>query len=140
MPIIEIDVPESPGAAPTEGLEEARVFAALEGEQEGLLLLDAAGLVVGGGLRTPDGADATEEVAAYLAGVSQEAARAAKLLGLGAWSGLSAEGADGHMHLCRPHGEALLTLVRDRTVPLGRLAIIAQRAASAARRWLERQA
>src|SRR5574341_538785 len=70
-----------------EELEEARVFAALEAGQEGLLLLDDAGRVVGGGLRTADGAIATDEVAAYLAGGSQEAARAAKLLGRGAWTG-----------------------------------------------------
>jgi len=31
-------------------------------------------------------------------------------------------------------------VVRDRAVPMGRLAIIAQRAAGAARRWLEQQA
>jgi hypothetical protein len=30
-------------------------------------------------------------------------------------------------------------VVRDRAVPMGRLAIITQRAAAAARRWLEEQ-
>src|SRR5258705_8016581 len=63
-------------------MEDARVFAGLEGAQEGLLLLDAAGLVLGGALRNPAGQDVTEAVAAYLAGVSQEATRTAKLLGL----------------------------------------------------------
>jgi hypothetical protein len=33
-----------------------------------------------------------------------------------------------------------LLVVRDRAVPMGRLAILAERAAQAARRWLERQA
>src|SRR5207247_1544787 len=36
-----------------------------------------------------------------------------------------------------PAGDAVLLVVRDRSVPMGRLAIIAQRAAAAARRWLE---
>src|SRR5438094_323904 len=111
----------------------------LEGAEEGLLLLDAAGLVLGGGLRSPTGDDVTEAVAAYLAGVSQEAARTAKLLGLGAWRGLSAEGRQGHVHLVPPTGDSLLLVLRDRSVPLGRLAIVAQRAAQAARHWLERQ-
>src|SRR5207247_247364 len=66
--------PIAPAAQP---LEEARVFAGLEGAQEGLLLLDASGRVLGG---------------------------------------------------------------RDRAVPMGRLAVIAQRAALAARRWLEAHA
>jgi len=125
-----------PAAAP---LEEARVFAGLEGAQEGLLLLDPSGRVLGGGLKDPRGRDVTDAVAAYLAGVSQEAARTAKLLDFGAWTGLAAEGTIGHVHLTPPNGNALLLVVRDRSVPMGRLAILAQRAALAARRWLERQ-
>jgi len=129
--------PIAPAAQP---LEEARVFAGLEGAQEGLLLLDASGRVLGGALKDPSGGDVTDAVAAYLAGVSQEAARTVKLLGLGKWTGLAAEGHLGHVHLAPPTGDALLLVVRDRAVPMGRLAIIAQRAALAARRWLEAHA
>ena len=128
--------PAPPAAAP---LEEARVFAGLEGAQEGLLLLDPSGRVLGGGLKDPQGRDVSDTVAAYLAGVSQEAARTAKLLDFGTWTGLAAEGTIGHVHLTPPTGNALLLVVRDRSVPMGRLAILAQRAALAARRWLERQ-
>ncbi len=136
--------PKETAAAPTAAvsapaLDEARVFAGLEGAQEGLVLLDAAGRVLGGALRNPAGADVTDAVAAYLAGVSQEAARTAKLLGLGSWSGLSAEGRHGNVHVSHPSKEALLLVVRDRGVPLGRLAILAQRATAMAQRWLERQ-
>jgi predicted regulator of Ras-like GTPase activity (Roadblock/LC7/MglB family) len=119
--------------------DDARVFAGLEGADEGLLLLDGAGRVLGGGLRDPQGRDVTDAVAAYLAGVSQEAARTAKLLGLGEWTGLSAEGKLGHVHLTPPMADTLLLVVRDRGVPMGRLGILAHRAAQAARRWLERQ-
>jgi hypothetical protein len=45
-----------------------------------------------------------------------------------------------HVHVCRPRPDALLTIMRDRGMPLGRLAVIAQRAVHVARRWLERQA
>jgi len=121
-------------------LTEDRVFAGLEGANEGLLLLDSAGRVLGGALRDPSGADVTDRVAAYLAGVSQEAGRTAKLLGLGAWTGLAAEGEQGHAHLAQPGSDTLLLLIRDRGVPMGRLAIIADRAAQAARRWLEAHA
>ena len=132
------------GAAPLDttdqGFEEAAVFAALDGGPAGLLLVGQAGLVVGGGLRDPAGRDVGEAVAAYLGGVAQEAARTATRLGLGEWTGLSVEGRVTHVHVCRPQPEALLAIVRDRAMPLGRLAVIAQRAAHAARRWLERQA
>ena len=135
-PIPPAPVAQAEAAAP---LDESRVFAGLEGAQEGLVLLDAAGRVLGGALRNPTGSDVTDAVAAYLAGVSQEAARTAKLLGLGTWSGLSAEGRHGNVHLSQPSKEALLLVVRDRGVPLGRLAILAQRATAMARRWLEKQ-
>jgi tetratricopeptide (TPR) repeat protein len=142
---------QGPAPAPTEPaagealtaaaqpLEDVRVFAGLEGAEEGLLLLDASGRVLGGALKDPGGRDVTDAVAAYLAGVSQEAARTAKLLNLGGWTGLAAEGQLGHVHLTPPTGGALLLVVRDRAVPMGRLAIIGQRAAVAARRWLDAQ-
>ena len=113
------------------------MFAGLEGADEGLLLLDASGRVLGGALKNAQGQDVSDAVAAYLAGVSQEAARTSKLLALGKWTGVAAEGRTGHVHLTAPTGDALLLVVRDRAVPMGRLAIIAQRAAGAARRWLE---
>jgi tetratricopeptide (TPR) repeat protein len=133
--------PTPAAAAPTaaSGLDEARVFAGLDGSNEGLLLIDGAGRVLGGALRDRSGSDVTDSVAAYLAGVSQEAARTAKLLGLGAWNGLSAEGQHGNVHLAHPTPDALLLVVRERGTPLGRLAILAHRATAMARRWLETQ-
>lgn len=130
----------APAEAADQGLEEAGVLQALDRGQEGLLLVGEAGLVVGGGLRDPAGREVGEAVAAYLGGVAQEAARTAKRLQLGEWTGLSVEGRAAHVHVCRPRPDALLAIVRDRAMPLGRLAVIAQRAALAARRWLERQA
>jgi len=126
-------------AAEVAPLEDARVFAGLEGAEEGLLLLDPAGRVLGGALKDRHGADVTDAVAAYLAGVSQEAARTAKLLGLGNWTGLAAEGGEGNVFLKQPSPEVMLLVVRERGVPMGRLAVIANRAAQAASRWLERQ-
>ena len=129
----------SAAPAASSALDESRVFAGLEGANEGLVLIDGAGRVLGGALKDKAGTDVTDTVAAYLAGVSQEAARTAKLLGLGAWMGLSAEGQHGNVHLAHPTPEALLLVVRERGMPLGRLAILAQRATAMARRWLEKQ-
>ena len=131
--------PAAASPAASSALDEARVFAGLDGANEGLLLVDGSGRVLGGALRGAGGSDVTDTVAAYLAGVSQEAARTAKLLGLGAWSGLSAEGQNGNVHLGHPTPEALLLVVRERGMPLGRLSILAHRATAMARRWLERE-
>lgn len=115
-------------------------FAGLEGADHGLLLVDPQGRVLAGGLHPRGGQDVAEEVAAYLAGVSQEAERSARLLELGEWRWIMAEGEQGHLHLSAPRTGALLLLARDRSVPSGRMAILAARAAEVARRWLESQA
>ena len=120
-----------------DGGDPAQLFAGLEGAEDGLILLDTRGLRLGGGLTSPDGTDVTDAVSAHLAGVSQEAARTARLLGLGAWISLAAESPDGHLFVVAPTTETLLLVVRERSVPLGRLAVVTERAADVARSWLE---
>lgn len=116
---------------------EAGLFAGLDGARDGLLLLDQHGLRLGGGIRNEDGADVSDTVAAHLAGLSREAARAARLLGLGEWQSVGVECEDGNAHLVAPTAGTVLLTVRDVSVPAGRLGLIADRAAQAARRWLE---
>lgn len=127
-------------AAPSAPPARPAVFAGLEGADDGLLLVDPQGRVLAGGLRTGDRRDVADAVAAYLAGVSQEAERTARLLDLGEWRWIMAEGERGHLHISAPTAGSLLLMVRDRSVPSGRLAILAARAVEVARRWLEAQA
>lgn len=115
------------------------VFSGLEGADRGLLLVDDRGRVLGGGVRSGGGADVSDVAAAYLAGAAQEAERTARLLGLGEWRWMIGEGPDGNAYVTQPAPGALLLIVRDRSVPAGRLAHLAERAASVARAWLERQ-
>jgi tetratricopeptide (TPR) repeat protein len=128
-------------APPEQGLEDGpsdtQIFAGLEGAESGLLLLDAHGQRLGGGLRSPAGTDVADAVAAQLAGVSRDAARAARLLGLGEWRALASESPDGSLYLLAPTADTVLLTLRDASVPVGRLALLAERAAGAARRWLE---
>lgn len=139
-----VAVPPAAGTAPRQ-TPSARApaapstFAGLDGAETGILLVDVQGRVLAGGLRDTAGRDVADEVAAYLAGVSQEAERTARLLELGAWRWIVTEGEQGSLHLSQPADDALLLLARDRSVPVGRLAILAARAAEAARHWLELQ-
>ena len=132
-------VVETPAPTPTDDDAAARaaIFAGLEGARDGLLLVDTQGLRLGGGLKAPDGPDVADVVAAHLAGVSREAARTAKLLGLGAWESVVLEAPGGNAALLPASSEALLLVVRDTSVPMGRLQVGAERAARAARAWLE---
>ena len=104
------------------------------------MLLDAQGLRLAGTLEAPDGSDVSDALAAHLQGVSREASRAARLLDLGAWESVTAESADGHLLVLPPTQSTVLVLLRDSRVPVGRLGLIAEQAARAARCWLERLA
>jgi len=118
----------------------ADIFAGIEGADHAILLLDARGLVLGGVLRDLRGLVVSEAVAAYVAGAAQEAERAARVLELGAWQTLECEGTEGHLHVSPPASDTILLVQRDRAVPAGRVALLARRAAAAARAWLEAQA
>jgi predicted regulator of Ras-like GTPase activity (Roadblock/LC7/MglB family) len=109
-------------------------------EARGVVLLDTQGLRLAGTVNAPDGSDVSDAVAAHLQGVSREAARAARLLDLGAWESVTAESADGHLLVLPPTPSTVLLLLRDARVPVGRLGLIAEQAARAARSWLERLA
>lgn len=101
------------------------------------LLLDDRGRVLRGKLERADGTDASDAVAAALAGVSREAERAANLLGLGEWRAIAIEGGPVNYEIRSPTPETVLLVTRGREVPAGRLARIADRAVEHARRWLE---
>jgi tetratricopeptide (TPR) repeat protein len=124
-----------------EALEDAvdEPFAGFDGADRGVLLLDHSGRALAGRLVRPDGHDATDEVAAYLGGVSQEVERTVRILGLGEWQWLVVEGAEGNVHLAEPIDDVLLLMVRERSVQVGQLTLLANRAAAAAQAWFEAQ-
>ena len=67
---------------PVERPDPGSPFAELDGGHS-LVLVDANGLRLAGSLPAPDGGETGDRVAAQLAGVSREATRATRLLGLG---------------------------------------------------------
>ncbi|HEX5388081.1 MAG TPA: roadblock/LC7 domain-containing protein [Gemmatimonadales bacterium] len=133
-------LPPAPKEEASPHSAEDAIFAGLDGGADGLLLVNASGLRLGGGLRNPAGADVADAVAAQLAGVAREAERTARLLGLDAWRSLAAECADGNLLLTEPSPGALLLSAHSAGVPMGRVAHLAARAGAAARAWLERGA
>jgi tetratricopeptide (TPR) repeat protein len=113
-------------------------FDGIDGGEQGHLLVDSNGLRLGGSLARGDGSDASERVAAELAGASREAARATRLLGLGGWHSIALECPDGNMVLSSPTADTVLLTVCDHSLPMARVGLLAERAARAARSWLER--
>jgi tetratricopeptide (TPR) repeat protein len=125
--------------APAPAERTPSLFDGIDGGDGGLLLIDGNGLRLGGELASPDGEEAGDRVAAQLAGVSREAARATRLLGLGSWHAIAIECPDGHLVLAQPTADTVLLASRNPSVPIGRVGLLAERAARAARTWLEAQ-
>jgi tetratricopeptide (TPR) repeat protein len=113
-------------------------FAGVTEDAHGLLLVDANGQLLGGTLRGGGGDDAGDRVAAHLAGLPREAARATRLLGLGSWHSIAIESPDAHVFLASPTGDTVLVAIREASLPMARLGLLAERAGRAARGWLER--
>jgi tetratricopeptide (TPR) repeat protein len=134
-----------PQAPPTD-MAEARAatikagdpFDGLEGARDRLLLVDQDGLRLGGRLAPADGRDVSDEVAAILAGTTREAERAARMLDLGEWAHLTMEAIDVGVCLLNPTSDTSLLAAMDAALPAGQLSFFAERAAKAARSWLER--
>jgi tetratricopeptide (TPR) repeat protein len=126
-------VPQLPPSAPSDS-----PFAGIDDPQGGLLLVDANGMCLAGTLPGRDGTDAAERVAAQLAGLTREATRATRLLGLGSWHSIAVESPDAHLFLSSPTAETVLLAVRGTTLPMARVGLLAERAGRAARNWMER--
>jgi tetratricopeptide (TPR) repeat protein len=106
----------------------------------GIMLVDSNGLRLNGTLRSPSNEDVGDRVAAELAGVSKEASRTSRLLGLGTWEAIAVESPEGNLFLVAPTPDTLLLTIRESSLPLARLGLIAERAAREAREWLRQQA
>jgi tetratricopeptide (TPR) repeat protein len=105
----------------------------------GIMLVDGNGLRLNGTLLSPSKQDVGDGVAAELAGVSKEATRTSRLLGLGGWQSIAVESPEGNLYLVAPTPETMLLTVRDPSLPMARLGLIAERAAREAREWLASQ-
>jgi tetratricopeptide (TPR) repeat protein len=136
-PATRVEAPPAP--APAAAARTPGLFDGVDGGERGLLLIDGNGLRLGGELASPDGVEASDRVAAQLAGVSREAARATRLLGLGSWHTIAIECPDGHVVLAQSTADTVLLASRHPSVPIGRVGLLAERAARAARKWLEAQ-
>jgi len=129
-------VAPAPSPSGDAGDAAAGLFPAAEQGDQGVMLVDGNGLRLSGSLRSPSNEDVGDRVAAELAGVSREASRTTRLLGLGAWEAIAVESPEGNLFLMAPTPQTVLLTMRDPSLPMARLGLIAERAARDARAWL----
>jgi tetratricopeptide (TPR) repeat protein len=134
-------VGETKAAAPTSPSTPPPALAPAQEEPKGThdaMLVDNSGLQLEGTVRSPGNQDVGDRVAAELAGVSKEAARTSKLLGLGSWQAIAVETPAWNLYLVAPTPETVLLTVRESSLPMARLGLAAERAARESREWLGR--
>lgn len=114
----------------------ATLFDAILGESAQVaLLLDSDGLVVAGRYETADGADLGSVIGAHLSGVSDEASRAMRHFGLGAWTRMQLE-SEAATIVMAPAETGVTLVAAPREVPLGFVRRTLDRCVAQARAWL----
>jgi tetratricopeptide (TPR) repeat protein len=129
--------PAAEPPAPAEAPDDQGPFAGVEGPRNALLLVDESGLRLAGEFRSLDGGDISEEIGACGAGAAREAGRAARILGLGEWKSVLVESGEWNFSLVQPTPDTCLIAARPADAPVGQVGFLAERAAKAARSWLE---
>jgi tetratricopeptide (TPR) repeat protein len=135
------DLAMSGPAGESNGVQDARdVFSDLLGDgEQTALLLDGQGYVLAGAYVIADGRDVAQEVGGALSGVSDEAQRAMRHLGLGEWSSIVFETdvAAVAMAPVLQDGEPAIALVAaGRSVPLGLVRRLLRRVSERSAAWL----
>ena len=120
-------------------LEAATLFDEInENGEHTALLLDATGLVMAGTYVTQDGRDVAQEVGAELSGVSDEARRAMRHLGLGDWSSLTVETDAAVVAMAPMRDDALLLVAASKAMPLGLVHRVLDGCVDRANAWLKK--
>jgi predicted regulator of Ras-like GTPase activity (Roadblock/LC7/MglB family) len=109
-------------------------------EDQTAVLLDRDGLVLGGAYYTWDGRDVAQEVGAELSGVSDEADRATKYLGIGEWGMIVVETEAAAVAIAPTEADGLVVLAAGTSTPLGLTQRLLERCVARAREWLGRVA
>jgi len=111
---------------------------ALDASDQHALLVDGDGLVLAGAYTDGNGRDVGEVIAAELAGVSSEAERAMRHLGLGAWTSLLVEADEAIVAMTPAPNGSLLVVTASRKTPVGLVRLLLDRVLARARDWLVR--
>ena len=108
----------------------------LEGTRSAALLLDGDGLVLAGRYVSADGRDLAALIGAQLSGVSDEAGRAMRHLGLGAWRQIIFESEAASVAMA-PSQDGVALVAAARPTPLGFVRRVLDRAVERAAEWME---
>ena len=115
------------------------LFADLLAADEAALLVDSTGLVLAGAYYEAGGTDIGAEISAALSGVSDEAVRATRYLGIGAWRSITFETEAANVNIAPVEGDAdaLLLVAAAPSIPLGAFRRTVTRCVKVAATWCD---
>lgn len=126
------------GGASSSAIEARTLFADVVRQDEGIaILLDADGLVLAGTYVVRDGRDVAQEVGAGLGGVSEEAERAMRHLGMGNWNSIVFETERAAVAMTPAPERGLVLVAAAPGTPLGLVRRMLDRARAKAIRFME---
>lgn len=124
-------------SAPLDADDPRLLFATtLAEDDQTALLLDRDGFVLAGAYFTASGEDVAQEVGAELSGVSDEATRATRHLGIGAWRAIVFETEAATVAMAPTAQDGLVVLATGGSSPLGLTRRLLDRCVAHARAWL----
>lgn len=127
----------TPAAPAIDPADPRYLFATVVGDDDQTaLLLDRDGLVLAGAYHTWDGRDVAQEIGAELSGVSDEATRATRHLGIGTWRSIVFETEVATVAMAPTASDGLLVLAVGSATPLGLTRRLLERCTAHARTWL----
>jgi tetratricopeptide (TPR) repeat protein len=100
------------------------------------LLLDESGFVLGGVYLDADGNDLAHEIGAQLSGISDEAVRATRHLGIGDWKSIVFETEVASVAMAPTANKGLLVIATSKATPLGFVRRLLDQCAMRAKQWL----
>ncbi len=129
--------PQVAAALATPAAHDARsLFHDILGAEQGMaLLLDEHGLVLAGGYDV-DGRDVGQEVGAQLGGVSEEAERAMRHLGLGGWTSIVFETSNATVAMAPGPEKSLMLVSAGKATPVGFVRRMLERSIARAKQFL----
>jgi len=118
------------------------LFADILADDQTAIMLDKDGLVLAGAYYSADGKDVAQDVGASLSGVSDEALRATKHLGIGSWRSILFETEAAIVSLAPAPADGgaaggLIVVATAPDTPLGQLRPLLDRCVSRAHAWLD---